>query len=38
MKIKKTGLVALIALAVLSSMVATPVVAAGSIGWGGSEA
>ena len=35
MNIKKTGLAALIALAVLSSMVATPVVAAGGIGWGG---
>ena len=34
MNIKRTGLAALIALAVLSSMVATPVVAAGGIGWG----
>ena len=33
--IKRTGLAALIALAVLSSMVATPVMAAGGIGWGG---
>ncbi|WP_066415389.1 hypothetical protein [Halorubrum aethiopicum] len=34
MNIKKTGLAALIALAVLSSMVATPIMAAGGIGWG----
>jgi hypothetical protein len=33
--INRTGLAALIALAVLSSMVATPVIAAGGIGWGG---
>lgn len=32
--IKRTGFAALIALAVLSSMVATPVLAAGGIGWG----
>lgn len=35
MNIKKTGLTALIALAVVSSMVAAPVMAAGGIGWGG---
>ena len=35
MNIKKVGFSALIALLVVSSMVATPVVAAGGIGWGG---
>jgi len=33
--LKKTGLAALLALTVLSSMVAMPVAAAGGIGWGG---
>jgi hypothetical protein len=33
--LKKTGLAALLAFAVLSSMVAMPVAAAGGIGWGG---
>lgn len=36
--IKRTGLAALIAFAVLSSMVATPVMAVGGIGWGGDSA